>query len=212
MCAMSAIRDHKSAEDLVMTSENARSQASMCSVFSAITIGGLMLGCPVAAVARHMEFARRCKEHFCSLTDTSPSVPALILYAMLHAFIGSGRSDQEYREALSQAKDAHNGSPEKDPIVSCFVAYRNFNDRVSFLTLGMIESANPLSAFGRVMDTAGMSVRTDRGKDVVERVVRGRERRIVRRSQDAHPSFVLVDGERAVSSNQAVVEKITIQF
>ncbi len=204
MYAMSAIREPESLEGLLITSEDARSQSLMCCAFSAIAIGSLMLGCPVEMVARHMDFARLCKERFCNLADKSPTVPALILYAMAHAFVGSERSDEEYLAAFSLAKIIHNGLPEKDPLVTCFAAYRNLNDRVAFLTLAMIESNNPFSSFGRVMDTAGMAVRTDNAKRVLERVMRGREQRVVRSHQDAHPSFVLLDGEREASPNPAV--------
>lgn len=197
MYAMSAMRDRAplQGEGLWFSPDDAESQALMCSLFSAIAIGGLMLGCPVATVARHMDYARQCKERFGNLADKSPTIPALILYAMSHAFIGSERSDQEYREALLQAKVLHNGVREKDPVVSCFTAYRNFHDRMGLVTLAMIESNNPFSSFRRVMDTAGMTLRTERARRVREEIARGGQG-TVHSSQEAHPCFVLVDGKR----------------
>lgn len=195
MYAMSALRDRTSLEDLLLASEDVRSQALMCSLFSAIAIGGLMLGFPVATVARHVDFARQCKEHFRDFADITQTVPALVLYAMSHAFIGSERSDEECRGAFSEAKAIHDGSRGNDPLVSCFMAYRNVYGRFGFVTLAMLESNNPFGALGRVMDTTGMVLRTDRAKRVRVEIERGGQT-TVQCSQDAHPSFVLVDGKQ----------------
>jgi len=192
LSAMSMLALRDPVEDLLSSLEDEKRHALMCSLFSAIAIGGLMLGCPVAAVARHMDFARHCKEQFNGFADKTPTVPALILYAMSHAFIVSEHSDQEHREALLQARDIQDGCQEVDPLVSCFLAYREFHDRIEFVTLSMIESHNPFSAVRRVMNTKGMVLRTDRAKRVREEIDRG-EQYTAQGSHGAHPSFVLVD-------------------
>jgi len=158
-----------------------------------MAIGGLLSGCPMDRVARYMESARRCKEEFRYLADKS-AVSALILFAMSHSFIGS-ETGREYHDALHQAKQVYNGLPEMDPLVSCFMVYRNFVDGTDLLTLSLIESSNPLNAFGRVMDTTGMKIRTEGAKRVREGVVRGQDQKLVPRNHGAHPSFVLVDGK-----------------
>jgi len=185
MYAISTIQDQAPLGDHCSRSDDAESHALMCSLFSAITIGGLMLGYPVATVARHMDFARRCKERLCNLPDKSPTT-----------VVGSERSDQEYRETLLQAKAIHNGAREKDPLVSCFTAYRNFYDCIGLMTLAMIESNSPFSAFGRVMDTAGMTLRTERARRFRQEISRGGQG-MVHSTQKAHPCFVLVDGKRS---------------
>lgn len=61
--------------------ESMRGHALSCAVFSAMVIGGLMLGCPVANVARHMEAAELSLDKFRGLADRF-SVAALVLFAM----------------------------------------------------------------------------------------------------------------------------------
>lgn len=199
MYAMSALRDRTSLEGLLLGSQDEKSQTLMCALFSAFAIGGLMLGCPVETVARHMDFARQCKDHFSDFVDIAETVPALILYAMSHALVGSERSDEECREALLQAKAIQEGCRGIDPLVSCFLAYRSFHGRFEFVTLAMLESKNPLSALGRVLDTTGLTLRTERAKRIRADIARGGQS-TVEGSQDAHPSFVLVDGERSLST------------
>lgn len=189
---MSALRDP--AEDLVFDSENEKSKILTCSLFSAIAIGALLSGCPVESVARHMISARRCKEQFKGFVDKMSTVPALILYAMSHAFVGSKQSDQEHREALLQAKDIRDGCREVDPLVSCFLAYREFQDGFGFVTLSMIDSNNPFSALRRVMNTKGMTLRSARAKRVRQENDKGGQN-AAQSGDGAHPSFVLVDGK-----------------
>jgi len=154
----------------------------------------LLSGCPVESVARHMISARRCKEQFKGFVDKMSTVPALILYAMSHAFVGSKQSDQEHREALLQAKDIRDGCREVDPLVSCFLAYREFQDGFGFVTLSMIDSNNPFSALRRVMNTKGMTLRSARAKRVRQENDKGGQN-AAQSGDGAHPSFVLVDGK-----------------
>ena len=70
--------------------EHRKGQALECALFSSIAIGGLMLGCPVRDVARHLVSAQRCREQLDGLRDRS-AVAALLLHAVSHAFLGAAQ-------------------------------------------------------------------------------------------------------------------------
>ena len=67
--------------------EYRKGMALQCVVFSIFAIGGLMLGCPAAAVRRHLHHAGRCRERLRGLPHRL-AVSALILHGMSHAFLG----------------------------------------------------------------------------------------------------------------------------
>jgi len=192
MCAMSSMPKLNSLEDLLLEPKDMRSQALQSSLFSAMAVGGLMSGCSVARVSRHMDYARRCKEAFTSFEDKS-ALSAYILYAMSHAFVDSDFARREYHDALHQAKLVYQ-SLEMDPLVSSFMVFRNFMDGTDLMTLSLLNSTQPRNAFGRVMDTTGMVIRTDEAR-LVEKNANGQGQRLVPRSQGAHPSLVHVDGK-----------------
>lgn len=70
--------------------EYKQGQALECALFSSIAIGGLMLGCPVRDVSRHLVSAQRCREQLAGLKDRT-AVSALLLHATSHAFLGGAQ-------------------------------------------------------------------------------------------------------------------------
>lgn len=152
--------------------EAMRGSALECTLFSAMAIGGLLLGCPTKAVARHMAAARRLLHKFRTSLAEKPAVSALILYGLANALLppcevpgggitggggGGGGHDvrgggqQEYRKSLDDAKAVFVSLEVKDqdPLVNAFMTYRATCDNLVAFVADVAYSANPVNISGR---------------------------------------------------------------
>lgn len=103
--------------------EAKRGQALSCALFSSMAIGGLLMGCPAKAVANHVESARECVARFRGSRDRC-AVSALILYAMANEFMPVPASELECRKSIDEAQAIFELLPEKDPLISAVLTYR----------------------------------------------------------------------------------------
>lgn len=199
--AISTLQNRGSlAEQLLLEEEEDRhGQALQCSLFSSFAIGGLLLGYPVADVARYLEFARLCRERMRSLADQS-AVSALILYANAHAFVGSRESQKEYRDSMNDADAISQVLLDEDPFVVSFTEYRRHMDNAHLLTKRVVSADNPIKPLGRLMDTGRMGVKTEEGRRVRTWIDKGRVMMSHRGGgrQGAHPAHVVEDSESLV--------------
>ncbi|CAM9511357.1 unnamed protein product [Ectocarpus sp. 6 AP-2014] len=111
-------------QEALQGAEAMRGQALSCSLFSCVALGGLISGCPPAAVAPHMTTARACVAKFGGLSDRY-AVSALILYAMASEYVGGQGPGTEYAKGMEAARAIFEGLPakDKDPVLSAVLAH-----------------------------------------------------------------------------------------
>lgn len=115
---------NKDSQEALRGPEAMRGQALSCSLFSCIAIGGLMAGCPPAAVAPHLSTARASLGRFGGLSDAY-AVRAYVLYAMASEFLGGPGPGTEYRRGMEAARAVFEKLPakEKEPVLSAVLSH-----------------------------------------------------------------------------------------
>lgn len=125
--------------------ESMRGHALSCALFSAIAIGGLVLGCPPANVAHHIEAAQKSLGKFRGLADRF-AVAGRILFAMSTVLSNNGDTGPEYMTCVAEAWAIYDSLPEKDPLMSAFFSFRSIFDNLPSLTVNQACSSNPINA------------------------------------------------------------------
>lgn len=115
---------NKDSQDSLRGPEAMRGQALSCALFSCIAIGGLMAGCPPAAVSPHLTTAQASLSKFAGLEDVY-AVRAYALYAMAREFGGGLGPGTEYRKGMEAARAIFEKLPatEKEPILSAVLSH-----------------------------------------------------------------------------------------
>lgn len=115
---------NKDSQESLRGPEAMRGQALSCSLFACIAIGGLMAGCPPAAVAPHMATAQATLSKFGGLSDVY-AVRAFVLYAMASEFLGGLGPGTEYRKGMEAARAVFENLPakEKEPVLSAVLSH-----------------------------------------------------------------------------------------
>lgn len=195
-----------------------RGHALECSLFSAMAIGGLALGCPATAVYRHLNAARRNLTK-CQDLREPPVVSALVLYGVANALLppcdggGGGPREQqeawlqqqeqkqEYLTSLDNAQALYEDLPSKDPLMTAFLTYRAMCDNLVAFLINSGYSVNPANVHGRheaARAGAGMFGAGAGGFDAGGEEHVGaseRQRAHVPPTRAAHPSYVVTDSE-----------------
>lgn len=202
-----------------------RGHALECSLFSAMAIGGLALGCPATAVYRHLNAARRSLTK-CQGLREPPVVSALVLYGVANALLppcgggdggdGDDNGDrgrqqqeehkQEYQSSLDSAQALYVGLPVKDPLMTAFLTYRAMCDNLVGFLMSSGYSVNPANVHGRFEaalgfepgcagDGLGDGSSGGGGGEDLQRAV---PRAHVPPTKAAHPSYVVADCECAL--------------
>lgn len=128
-----------------------RGSAVECTLFSAMAIGGLMLGCPTVTVARHLAAARQCLGRFRSGLCEQSAVAALILYGLANALLPpcDGDGQREYRSSMDDAQEIFGSLEPQDPFVNAFMTYRGTCDNLVAFMPDSLYSVNPVNISGR---------------------------------------------------------------
>lgn len=114
----------RSAPAAAVGTKEKRGHALSCALFSCITVGGLIMGCPPSSVARYMATARSYIPMFEGLVDQC-AVSCLIAYAMANEYLTGRGPDSEYRKSMDSAKAMFGLLPHKDrnPIISAVLTH-----------------------------------------------------------------------------------------
>ncbi|CAB1109583.1 unnamed protein product [Ectocarpus sp. CCAP 1310/34] len=128
-----------------------RGSAIECTLFSAMAIGGLMLGCPTVTVSRHLAAARQCLGRFRSRLCEQSAVAALILYGLANALLPpcDGDGQREYRSSMDHAEEIFGSLELQDPFVNAFMMYRGTCDNLVAFMPDTLYSVNPVNISGR---------------------------------------------------------------
>ncbi len=115
---------NKDSQDSLCGPEAMRGQSLSCALFSCIAIGGLMAGCPPAAVAPHLSTARASLRKFAGLEDIY-AVRAYTLYAMAREFVEGLGPGTEYRMGMDAARRVFEKLPpvDKEPRLSAVLSH-----------------------------------------------------------------------------------------
>eukprot|EP00903_Cladosiphon_okamuranus_P009018 g8625.t1 len=194
---------HAEAAEEAPGEEDRKGWALECALYSSITIGGLMLGCPVSDVARYVVAAQECREKLGGLKDRS-AVSALILHALSHAFLGAAQappganptssSEVEYRRSMDEAAAIDADLPDSDPHATAFMAYRKVMDCTAGMTVGILNSANPVNAVMGDQGATALGLKTQTARMARERISKGCRKTYAGAALKAHPVFVICDG------------------
>lgn len=190
--------------DTLQEPEAMKGRALSCSLYLSIAIGGLMLGCPETAIARHIAAAKATLDKFHGLSDRF-AVSALVLYAMVVLILRNGKVDDEYRKYEGQAKAVYDSLLEKDPMISALFMYRTLFAGVQVLTMEQTYSANPINALLDTLNaSSNVGARTPAGNVIVKHgsgatdpgggTIRPTLQRFLS-TQKSHPMYVVTDGE-----------------
>lgn len=98
--------------------------------------------------------------------------------------------------------------PDEDPLATAFIAYRKVMDCTAAVTVGMLNSTNPVNTAMGNQGATALGVKTEGARLARERIRRGSRRRITAAAgttartyataaKKAHPAFVNADGKLA---------------
>ncbi|CBN75109.1 conserved unknown protein [Ectocarpus siliculosus] len=189
-----------------------RGSAVECTLFSAMAIGGLMLGCPTVTVARHLAAARQCLGRFRSGLCEQSAVAALILYGLANALLPpcDGDGQREYRSSMDDAQEMFGSLEPQDPFVNAFMTYRGTCDNLVAFMPDSLYSVNPVNISGRRggvtapahASTSGGADGGEGGGDQVWKTPggamtagakQGADAMRVSSAKPAHPAYVVAD-------------------
>lgn len=103
--------------------------------------------------------------------------------------------------------------PDKDPLATAFITYRKVMDYSAALTVGMLNSTNPVNAAMGEQAASTLGVKTEGARIARERVSKGCRKRTTAAAgtttrsyasattQKAHPAFVNADGKQAAGGS-----------
>lgn len=197
--------------------EAMRGHALSCSLFSCIAIGGLTLGYPNDAVARHIAAAKASLDKFEGLSGRF-AASALLLYALVHLLLRRGKADGEYHTYERRSRAAFEALPERDPVLSSLFTYRTLYDGLHVLDMEMAYSRDPLKFVREKLSVPeDLGASTPVGEAIVHLAETGTtdpggggvSRKLLERgfaTQAAHPACVVTDGKwRALPSRTGSV-------
>lgn len=130
--------------------EALRGRALECAFFSSVAIGGLLSGCPPVMISSHVATAKASVAEFKGLADKH-AVSALILHGMVQILLPMPGSNADGRKSLDEAQAIFDSLPEKDPLVSVILAFRDQVDCLSHLEADAFRPpASPPSPLSRL--------------------------------------------------------------
>ena len=193
--------------------EALRARALECAFFSSVAIGGLLTGCPLSMVSNHVASAQASVAEFRDLSDRH-AVSALVLSGMMNILLPKPGSNAEGRRSLDKAQEIFDSLPEKDPLVSVILTFRRQVEGLSRLSADTFTppppaaddaaagTANAHESQAASPNTAyipsSASAHTEEGEAILKgvEISRGDRKHEYTRTQRAHPSHVVADGER----------------